>query len=300
MEFDVIIVGGSYAGLSAALALGRAKRNVLIIDSNKPCNKQTPHAHNFLTHDGDKPAEISAKAKTEVLKYPTINFIEGKVISASSIDKGFKVDLANGNTFISRKILLTSGLKDILPEIVGFKECWGISVIHCPYCHGYEVKDEKVGLLLNGDMAFDMAKMISHWNKEVVLLTNANGASTLSAEQTNQLQSKSISIVEKELSALEHKDGYLNNVVFKDGEKLKLKAIYAKPKMVQHSGLHADLNCDINEHGLLVVDSFQKTTNNGVYAAGDCTTMFRSLSAATAAGSMAGAMINKDLIWEDF
>lgn len=298
MEFDVIIVGGSYAGLSAALALGRAKRNILIIDSNKPCNKQTPHAHNFLTHDGDKPAEISVKAKAEVLKYPTVKFIEGKAISATSIDKGFVVELANGTSFNSRKILLASGLKDILPEIIGFRECWGISVIHCPYCHGYEVKDEKVGLLMNGDMAFDMAKMISHWNKEVVLLTN--GASTLTVEQTNQLQSKSISIIEKELSALEHNKGYLNNVVFKDGEQLKLKAIYAKPKMVQHSNLYTDLNCEINENGLLVVDSFQKTTNNGVYAAGDCTTMFRSLSAATAAGSMAGAMINKDLIWEDF
>ncbi|RZL42051.1 MAG: NAD(P)/FAD-dependent oxidoreductase [Pedobacter sp.] len=298
MDFEVIIVGGSYAGLSAALALGRAKRNVLIIDSNKPCNKQTPHSHNFLTHDGETPAEISAKAKSEVLKYPTVKFMEGEAISAKAVGVGFEVVLLNGNKFSSRKILLASGLKDIMPDIVGFRECWGISVIHCPYCHGYEVKDEKVGLLLNGDMAFDMAKMVRHWNREVTVLTN--GSSNLSKEQTALLQSKSINIIETELSAIEHKNGYLSKIIFKNGESIKLAAIYAKPKMDQHSNLYMDLNCEINENNLLVVDAFQKTTTNGVYAAGDCTTLFRGLSAAVAAGTMAGAMINKEMIWEDF
>ncbi|MDN3585166.1 NAD(P)/FAD-dependent oxidoreductase [Pedobacter aquatilis] len=298
MIYDVIIIGGSYAGLSAALALGRAKRNVLIIDSNKPCNKQTPHSHNFLTHDGDKPSEISAIAKAEVLTYPTVKFIDGEAISAKEFNNRFEVTLADESIFTSRKILLATGLMDVLPEIPGFKECWAISVIHCPYCHGYEVKDEKVGILLNGDMAFDMSKMIHHWNNDVTLLTN--GLSQLTEEQSSLLKSKSIKIIETKLSAIQHQDGYLNNIVFQNGEKLNLAALYAKPKMVQHSDIYAKLNCEINQNGLLVVDAFQKTTNYGVYAAGDCTTMFRSLAAATAAGSMAGAMINKDLIWEDF
>ncbi|WP_316739798.1 NAD(P)/FAD-dependent oxidoreductase [Pedobacter aquatilis] len=298
MEYDVIIIGGSYAGLSAALALGRAKRNVLIIDSNKPCNKQTPHSHNFLTHDGDKPSEISTKAKAEVLRYPTVKFIDGEAISAQQYNNKFEIFLTDKSVFTSRKILLATGLKDIMPDIIGFKQCWAISVIHCPYCHGYEVKDEKVGLLLNGDMAFDMSKMIRHWNNEVTLLTN--GPSLLTNEQSSLLKSKSIDIIEAKLSAIEHTDGYLNNIVFENGEKLSLKALYAKPKIVQPSDLYANLNCEVNENGLLVVDALQKTTTNGVYAAGDCTTMFRGLSAATAAGSMAGAMINKGLIWEDF
>ncbi|WP_231459069.1 MULTISPECIES: NAD(P)/FAD-dependent oxidoreductase [unclassified Pedobacter] len=298
MDFEVIIIGGSYAGLSAALALGRAKRNVLIIDSNKPCNKQTPHSHNFLTHDGETPDEISTKSKAEVLKYPTIKFIDGEVASARAVELGFEVVLSSGNKFSSRKILLASGLKDIMPDIIGFKECWGISVIHCPYCHGYEVKDEKVGLLLNGDMAFDMAKMVNHWNKEVAILTN--GPSNLSKEQTARLKSKSINIIETELFEIAHKDGYLSRIIFDNGESIELAAVYAKPKMVQHNNLYIDLNCEINENNLLVVDAFQKTTSKGVYAAGDCATLFRALSAAIAAGTMAGAMMNKELIWEDF
>ncbi|WP_316831401.1 NAD(P)/FAD-dependent oxidoreductase [Pedobacter aquatilis] len=298
MDFEVIIIGGSYAGLSAGLALGRAKRNVLIIDAGKPCNKQTPQSHNFLTHDGDKPAEISAKAKAEVLKYPTVKFLNALATSAKKTHEGFEVETDSQEVFRGRKILLAAGLKDVMPDISGFDECWAISIIHCPYCHGYEVKDTKIALLMNGDMAFEMAKLISHWNKDLTILTN--GKSEINDEHLNLLKAKSINVIDAEIEEFIHTDGYVKTVIFKDGSDLDVMAIYARPKMVQHSNIYQDLGCELDENGIIKVDGFQKTAIEGVYAAGDCATLVRGLSVVTAAGTMAGVMLNKDMIWEDF
>ena len=136
-HFDVIIIGGSYSGLSAAMSLGRSLRQVLVIDSGLPCNKQTPHSHNFITQDGEKPAVISAKAKLQVDIYKTVQFFNGLAVKAFKKNKGFEITTESGDVFTSRKVLFATGVKDLLPEINGFAECWGISVLHCPYCHGY-------------------------------------------------------------------------------------------------------------------------------------------------------------------
>lgn len=298
MDFDVIIIGGSYAGLSAALTLGRSTRNVLIVDAGKPCNRQTPHSHNFLTHDGDRPAEISKVAKAEVLKYPTVKFLSAKAHSAKPIAGGFHVGIEDGQHFTSRKILLSTGLKDTLPDIKGLAACWAISAIHCPYCHGYEVKNEKVGLLMNGEHAFEMAKNLHLWNKDLTILTT--GKSQLNAEQTEKLKSKSITILEEEIVELEHQNGQLENIVFKNGEKIAFKAIYVKPEIEQHVNFSEQLGFELTDLKTIKVNEQQQTTAMGVYAAGDCTTLFRSLSIVTAAGTMAAVMINKELISEDF
>lgn len=298
MDFDVIIIGGSYAGLSAALTLGRATRRVLIVDSGEPCNRQTPHSHNFLTHDGDTPAAISAQAKAEVLKYSTIKFIDGYVNKARKTTRGFDVDLKTGETFSARKILLATGLKDTLPDINGFAECWGITVIHCPYCHGYEVKNEKVGLMMNGDHAFEMAKTISLWNSDLTLLTN--GKSLLTEAQTEKLTSKSIKIIEAEIIELEHKDGFLENVILSTGEKVTLKALYSHSEVSQHVDFDIQLGFDLTAMNIIEINEQHETTAKGVYAAGDCTTLMRSLSIINASGTMAGIMINREMLAEDF
>ncbi|MGQ7852800.1 NAD(P)/FAD-dependent oxidoreductase [Pedobacter sp. WC2501] len=298
MDFDVIIIGGSYAGLSAALTLGRSTRNVLVIDAGKPCNRQTPHSHNFLTHDGDKPVDIAKAAKAEVLKYPTLRFLEGKAISAKQIDGVFSIGIENGENFTARKILLATGLKDVLPDIKGLAECWAISAIHCPYCHGYEVKNEKIGLLMNGDHAFEMAKNLHLWNKDLTILTN--GKSEFTAGQVEKLKSKSITVLEEEIIELEHQNGQLENIVFKNGKKVTFKAIYVKPEIEQHINFSGQLGFELTDLKTIKVDEQQETTAKGVYAAGDCTTLFRSLSIVTAAGTVAAVMINKALISEDF
>ncbi|QSB27415.1 NAD(P)/FAD-dependent oxidoreductase [Flavobacterium sp. CLA17] len=297
-NFEVIIIGGSYSGLSAAMSLGRSLRNVLVIDSGLPCNRQTPHSHNFITQDGEKPAVISAKAKVQVDFYDTVQFYNGLAISAIKIESGFEIKTESGKVFLSKKVLFATGVKDLLPEIAGFAECWGISIIHCPYCHGYEVKTEKTAVIANGDMGFEYAKMISNWTKDLRLITN--GKSTLSLEQTQILKKHKVEIIEEEIVAIDHENGNVQQIIFQNQSKIAVKAIYFKAPFQQHCPLPESLGCELTEQGLLKVDAFQKTTVPGVYASGDCHIQARSVAMAVSSGSFAGAMINKELIDESF
>lgn len=296
--FDAIIVGGSYSGLSAAMALGRSLRNVLIIDSEQPCNKQTPHSHNFLTQDGKTPKEISNLAKQQIEEYKTIKWYYGLAISGNKTSENFEIITDSGEKFKSKKLIFATGVKDIMPELQGFRECWGISVIHCPYCHGYEYSNNKTGILANGDTAFEMGKLISNWTKELVIFTN--GASTLTPEQVFKLKKHNISIRESEISHFEHKRGKIENIVFKDGAKENITVIYARPKFEQHCTIPLFLGCELTEQNHLNVDIFQKTTIHGIFACGDNTSMMRSVSQAVASGNIAGAIVNRELIEEEF
>jgi len=297
-HFEVIIVGGSYSGLSAAMSLGRSLRQVLVIDSGLPCNRQTPHSHNFITQDGEVPAVISAKAKLQVDFYKTVQFFNGLAVQATKTKEGFEIKTDSGETFTSKKVLFATGVKDLLPEIKGLAECWGISVLHCPYCHGYEVKTEKTAIIANGEMAFEYAKLISNWTKDLRLLTN--GKSTLTLEQTEILQKHQIEIIEEEIESLEHEKGNIKQVIFKSQSKATVKAIYFRPPFEQHCALPSDLGCELTEQGLIKVDMMQKTTLPGVYASGDCVIQARSVSMAVSSGSFAGASLNRELIDEVF
>ncbi|MEI9912080.1 MAG: NAD(P)/FAD-dependent oxidoreductase [Bacteroidota bacterium] len=195
--FDVIIVGGSYSGLAAGMALGRALKNVLIIDSGKPCNRQTPYSHNFITHDGDTPAEIAALANLQVRRYDTVKFFDGLATSGIRTEMGFEIRVVPGEIFTAKKLIFATGIRDIMPGIDGVEACWGISVLHCPYCHGYELRNEKTGILGNGEYGFDFSKLISNWTKDLTLFTN--GTSILTTEQTAKIERHHIKIVEKEI-----------------------------------------------------------------------------------------------------
>ena len=297
-HFEVIIVGGSYSGLSAAMSLGRSLRQVLVIDSGLPCNRQTPHSHNFITQDGEVPAVISAKAKLQVDFYKTVQFFNGLAVQATKTKEGFEIKTDSGETFTSKKVLFATGVKDLLPEIKGLAECWGISVLHCPYCHGYEVKTEKTAIIANGEMAFEYAKLISNWTKDLRLLTN--GKSTLIWEQKEILQKRQIEIIEEEIESLEHKNGNIKQVIFKNKSNAAVKAIYFRPPFEQHCALPSALGCELTEQGLIKVDMMQKTTIPGVYASGDCVIQARSVAMAVSSGSFAGASMNKELIDESF
>src|SRR5690349_16658448 len=204
-NFDVIIIGGSFAGLSAAMSLGRALRNVLIIDNGLPCNRQTPHSHNFITQDGKTPTEIATLAREQVSHYNTIKFRSGVVHKALKKGNTFEVITTTDELFYSKKLIIATGLRDIMPDINGFAECWGISVIHCPYCHGYEVRNEKTGILANGDQGFDLSRLVSNWTKDLTLYTN--GKSTLTTEKIESLSRHKISIVETGIHHFEHSGG---------------------------------------------------------------------------------------------
>lgn len=296
--FDAIIVGGSYAGLSAAMALGRAMRKVLIIDSGYPCNRQTPHSHNFITQDGERPDIIAGKARKQVLNYASIKFLTGLVVGGKKTDRGFEIIIQPGEKFNAGKLIFATGIKDMMPDIGGFAECWGISVIHCPYCHGYEIRDQKTGILANGQDVNHYARLIRNWTEDLAVFTN--GQSTLTPEQTENISKHNIPVIEKEIDHLEHENGYLRQIVFKDNSTFPLKAVYARPAFEQYCKVPEIMGCEVNEYGLLKTDMVQQTTVEGVYACGDNSAAARAVAVAVSTGLIAGTALNNKLTEEEF
>jgi thioredoxin reductase len=226
-DFDAIIIGGSYAGLSAAMALGRSRRRVLLLDTGRPCNRQTPHSHNFLTQDGATPAALRAQALAEVQHYPTIELRADEALTASALPGGgFRVETAAGARVTAARLLLATGVVDLLPALPGFAECWGISVLHCPYCHGYEVADQRLGVLGNGDMGFAFARLIHNWSRQLTLFTD--GPATLSPEQQETLARHGITVEETPLAGFDHAQGQLRAVQLADGSARPLDAVFAR------------------------------------------------------------------------
>ena len=297
-SFDVIILGGSYAGLSAAMSLGRSRRNVLIVDSGLPCNRQTPYSHNFITQDGEEPGIITEKAKAQVMSYPTVRFSNDLAVHGEKIKTGFRVTTQSNKEYFARKILFATGIKDILPGLDGFADCWGKSVIHCPYCHGYEVKEQKTGILANGDVAFHYAQLLRNLTKDLTIFTN--GKSTLTDEQFIRIRKHNISVIEHEIASLKHENGAIQQVVFKDQSTFELTAIYARPEFEQHCKIPEMLGCEFTEQGYIKTDMFQKTTVVNVFACGDNSSPMRSVANAVATGNFAGAVINNGLAEEEF
>jgi thioredoxin reductase len=298
MEHDVIIIGGSYAGLSAAMALGRSLRKVLLIDSGLPCNRQTPHSHNFITQDGERPGAIADKARAQVLRYDTVQFVNDVAVSAWKTEKGFEVTTQGGRKSSARKLIFATGIQDSLPPIKGFAACWGISVVHCPYCHGYELRGVRTGIMANGERAFHLASLVSNLTKDVTVLTS--GRSELTPEQVAKLAEYNIKIVETPVSEIEHRQGRVETVVFNDGTKTIFDAVYAALPFTQHSDIPGSLGCELTDLGYLKVDASQKTTVDGVFACGDNSSMMRSVANAVYTGNITGAMVNRELTLESF
>ena len=296
--FDVIIIGGSYAGLSAGMALGRALKKVLIVDNGQPCNIQAPYSHNFLTQDGKTPSEIAASAREQVIKYETVQFYEGLAIMANKISKGFEVCMVSGSVFKTRKLIFATGVKDIMPQLEGFAACWGKSIIHCPFCHGYEVRNRTTGIIGNGDAGFEFVKMLSNWTSDLTLFTN--GVSTLTEIQQKKLQQHNIAVIDKPIAYFEQQNGFLKQIVFNDLTDFSIEVLYTKLPFVQQCLLPFVLGCELTSQGLIKVNEFQKTSVYGIYACGDSTNALRSVSNAVASGTVTGAMTNKEISDDEF
>lgn len=297
-NYEVVIIGGSFAGLSAAMSLGRSMRKVLIIDNQQPCNIQTPHSHNFLTQDGKPPLEILAEARRQLEAYPTVEFINDTAISVRKSEDLFEIKLKENGEVKAPKLVLAWGLKDNTSKIEGLAACWGISVIHCPYCHGYEVKNQPTAIIANGNEAFEYIKMINHWTKNLTLLTN--GSSTLTEEQSQKIQSKGIQIIENQLTKINHQDGKVESIGLNDADDFPISVIYHRAQFAQKSDIAAQLGCEFDEMDLIKVNDFQQTNVKGVFAAGDNATPLRQVANAVAKGSLAGVMANRELIEESF
>ena len=289
---------GSYAGLAAAMALGRARKQVLVIDSGMPCNRQTPHSHNFLTQDGRAPAEIAAIARRQVENYDTISFLENTAVKATYTGIGFRTQTASGEEIESSKLIFASGIRDLLPPLEGLAECWGISVLHCPFCHGYEIRNDKTGILGRGEAGFEMARFIANWTKDLTLFSN--GPSALTAEQKAKLEQHQIAVVENEIARLAHAEGELREIVFKDRTTNPLKAFYVKAPFEQHCKIPQALGCELTADGFLRTDESFETTVKGVYACGDTLSAMRTVAHAVSTGTATGIILAKRIIMENF
>jgi thioredoxin reductase len=297
-HYDVIIVGGSYAGLSAAMALGRSLRNVLIIDSGLPCNRQTPHSHNFLTQDGKAPKEISTLARAQVETYETVKFYEGIATAGTRTANGFEITTNADDTFTARKLIFATGIKDIMPDIDGFAECWGISIVHCPYCHGYEYRKQNTAIIGTGERAFHLASLVSNLTDSITMLSN--GKADFTSEQRDNLKKHDIEVMETQISRFEYHEGQIQSIVFDDNTKMPFDVAYAAIPFLQHSDIPFSLGCERTEDGHIKVDTFQKTTVQGVFACGDNSSMMRSVAKAVYSGNLAGAAVNGELTNERF
>jgi thioredoxin reductase len=233
-----------------------------------------------------------------VERYDTVKFFSGSATNGIKTKNGFEIQIASGETFSTKKLIFATGIKDIMPNIDGYAECWGITVIHCPYCHGYEVKNEVTGILGNGEYGFEFSRLISNWTKDLTLYTN--GKSTLMIEQTDMLAKHHIEIVETEIEKLEHANGHLHTIIFKDGTKSSLKALYAQSPFELHSTIPITLGCEVTDEGYIKVDHSQKTSIHGVFACGDNTTRIRTVANAVAMGTTAGMMVSKEIVFEEF
>lgn len=298
-NFDVVVVGGSFAGLSAAMSLARAMKTVMIVDRGTPCNRFTPFSHNFITHDGKAPADIAEEARKDVCKYPTVYMEKGEVLFIEQAEDGFQVHfraevLGDEEIFSAKKILLATGLEDVLPPIEGFADCWGKTILHCPYCHGYEYKNCTTAIFGYDKRAFEQAKLIINWAKKPVIISN--GDAEFTDEQRKMLDGLGVRIYTEKIKRIVHKDGVMEYVEFEDGSVLEVQVIYANPDFRQQSDLPEQLGCRLTDRGLIEVDLFQKTSVRGVYAAGDNSTRGRSIAMASAFGSLAGIMMSKELI----
>lgn len=291
--FDVIIIGGSFAGLSAALALGRARRSVLVVDADQPCNRMVEVAHNLITHDGESPRQLREKAREELACYGSVHTVFASVSSVSGREGDFTVN-ADGHTWHARRLLLSTGVQDLPPPVPGLVECWGRSVLHCPFCHGYEVRDTPLGVLAEGSDGYEFARLIHNWSEHLTLFTN--GPSVLSGSQRAELTDHGVVINEEHITRLLHVDGQLTQIHLEGGGQVAVNALFTRMPFRIPEELIAPLGCAIAESGHVLVDDLKRTSVPGIYAAGDLTSPMRSLAAATAAGNMAGASITHSFV----
>ena len=296
-KFEVIIIGGGTAGLSAALTLGRARKRTLVCGSGAPRNAPSHQVHNFFTQDGTSPTELLRIGQEQLAPYNSVQFRFATVVDACKKDNGFEVTLENGTQLEARRLLLATGVIDELPMIAGLKELWGISALHCPYCHGWEVQDQAIALYGKGQVGFDLCLLIKGWSNDLVLCTD--GSADLTDEQRSLIEKHNIPIREEKIARFEGKDGHLDTIVFTDGQVLARTAIYLRAPQRQCSKLPKLLGCEI-ENGFVKVNDFGQTSIPDVYAAGDMITPMQSLPYAAFSGTRAGAFLNHELLAEDF
>lgn len=291
--YDVIIVGGSYAGLSCAMQLGRARRRVLVIDAGQRRNRYASHSHGFLTQDGRAPADIAADGKRQVLAYPTVSWREGRALQAAQTAGGFEVLLDDGSTVQALRLVLASGVVDELPPVEGLRERWGASVFHCPYCHGYELDQGPIGVIATGPLSMHHGLMLPDWGTVTFFL---NGAFEPDAAQLAELARRGTTVESRLISRITG----VADVVLADGSTHAMAGLFVAPRTQQASPLAEQLGCALDEGPMGPVvrtDEMKSTSLAGVFCCGDAGRAAGNVAFAVADGAMAGVAAHRTLMF---
>jgi thioredoxin reductase len=305
-DYDVVVVGGGAAGLSAALVLTRARRRVAVVDSGEPRNAPTAHMQGFLGSDGVPPSELLARGRAEVTGYGghlvsgTVTAVTPVPLASATGRRRFDVALQDGRTLRARRVLVTTGLRDALPDIPGVAERWGRDLLHCPYCHGHEVRDQPLGVLGGGPATSQEeiahAHLVRQWSDDVVFFTDGR---TLTADQREQLVARAIGIIDTPVVGLVVENDRLTGVEVNCGQVVPRTAVFVRPQFVAHDQLLADLGCATATNGWAAVDATGATSVPGVWAAGNAVNPRAQVITAAGEGSAAAIAINNDLVAED-
>jgi thioredoxin reductase len=292
-HYDVVVIGGGAAGLSAALVLGRARRRVAVVDHGQPRNAPAAHMHGFLSRDGMPPADLLAAGRTEVSGYG-VTLVEDEVVG---IEAGFTVDLAGQERLHARRLLVATGSRDELPDIPGVSERWGRDLLHCPYCHGWEVRDQPIGVLGTTPGSSGHALLVRQWSDDVIFFAHTLDPAP---DELAQMQARGVQLVRGEVTRLVVEEDRLTGVGMADGRVVPRTAVFVRP--VNHprrDGLLAALGCAVDDAGFVVVDENGATSVPGVWAAGNVVDPRFQVITSAGHGSVAAIAINADLVRED-
>lgn len=294
MVYDVIIVGGSYSGISAGLQLARARRKVLVIDAGQRRNRFAHSSHGFLGQDGRNPGTIASEARAQLLAYPTVEWMSQPAIQAKTEDGGYVITAANGEQFAARRLILATGVVDELPEIPGLSERWGQRVFHCPYCHGYELDGGQIGVLAASPIAIHQALMLPDWGPTTLFL---NEVFEPDADQLAMLARRGVVVEPEPVLSV---GGEQADVTLASGRVIKLAGLFTQPRTRMGSPLAAQLGCEF-EAGptgeFIKVDAMRETNVPGVFACGDAAIAAGNVAIAVGDGARTGGAAHQSLIF---
>lgn len=292
MNHDVIVIGGSYAGMAAALQLVRARRRVLIIDAGQRRNRTASQSHGFLGQDGVDPAELARRAREQLMAYPTLAWVDGEAMHASGSSDAFRVT-CKADVHEGRRLLFATGLRDELPAIPGMTERWGRSIFHCPYCHGYELDQGRIGVIATGPMSVHQAQMVAEWGATTLFV---NGSLDLDKASTDELTRRGVTV---ETGAIVQVCGHAD-IALADGRVLAFAGLFTAPRSTPATPIAEQLGCAVEETPMgtqIQTSETKETSISGAFACGDVARFPHSLSLAVGDGAWAGTQLHRSLIW---
>lgn len=297
MLLDCAIIGGGPAGLSAALVVGRGRKQVIVFDDELPRNRVTQESHGFITNDGMTPFEIRRAGEADLQKYPNIKIKRSRIVDIQKKEERFTLLTHEGDRFEAKKIILATGLQDILPEIEGIHDVYGKTLFSCPFCDGWELKDKALALIAENQRALHMAKLLSNWTKDLIVFTNGH---VLAEEDKVLLTAHSIQVIDVPIVSIDHDNGQLRSLQLANGETVKREGGFVASEFKQSAPFAEKLGCKMTKNAGIETDILGRTTVSGVFACGDNLGGPAQLVLAAAAGSQAGMGVIHELVQEEF